>query len=259
MVTSRVLQKLRAGGFVRVVGVNRVMDPWLVEVIGKMGFDLIWLDLEHRAHGYDVIDPISLACRATGIDLMVRIPKAEYGSPMRALEGGAQGIMVPHCRSAEEARQWVRWCRYPPLGERGFDSVGADADFGLSDPKQYLQCANRETFLVLQIEDRVAVECVEEIAAVEGVDLLFVGPADLGMSLGVPFQFEHPTMQSAIDRVAQAAAKAGIWWGTVTGSPALAQQALDRGARMVTCANDHFLLLDGLREAYQQFSEIRVR
>jgi len=259
MVTSRVLQKLRTGGFVRVVGVNRVTDPWLAEVIGKIGFDLIWLDLEHRAHGYDVIDSISLACRATGIDLMVRVPKAEYGSPMRALECGAQGIMVPHCRSAEEARQWVRWSRYPPLGERGFDSVGADAEFGLSDPKQYLQYSNRETFLVLQIEDRVAVESVEEIAAVEGVDVLFVGPADLSMSLGLPFQFEHPVMQSAFDRVAQAAAKAGIWWGTVTGSPALAQQALDRGARMVTCANDHFLLLDGLREAYQQFSEIRVR
>jgi 4-hydroxy-2-oxoheptanedioate aldolase len=81
----------------------------------------------------------------------------------------------------------------------------------------------------------------------------------LSMSLGVPLQFDHPAMQSAIDRVARAAAKAGIWWGTVTSSPALAQQALDSGARMVTCANDHFLLLDGLREAYRQFSELRVR
>jgi 4-hydroxy-2-oxoheptanedioate aldolase len=189
----------------------------------------------------------------------VRIPKAEYGNPMRALECGAQGIMVPHCRSAEEARQWVRWCRYPPLGDRGFDSVGADTDFGLSDSTEYLQHSNQETFVVLQIEDRVAVEHVEEIAAVEGVDVLFVGPADLSMSLGVPLQFDHPAMQSAIDRVARAAAKAGIWWGTVTSSPALAQQALDSGARMVTCANDHFLLLDGLREAYRQFSELRVR
>jgi len=234
------------------------MAPWFAEVIGKMGFDLIWLDLEHRAHGYDAIDPISLACRATGIDLMVRIPKAEYGNPMRALECGAHGIMVPHCRSAEEARRWVRWSRYPPLGERGFDSVGADAEFGLSSPAQYLERSNRETFLVLQIEDRDALDHVEEIAAVEGVNVLFVGPADLSMSLGVPFQLDHPAMQSAIDRVANATAKAGIWWGTVTNSPAFAQQALDRGARMVTCANDHFLLLDGLREAYRQFSEISI-
>ena len=259
MVTSRVLQQLRAGGFVRVVGVNRVMAPWLAEVVGKIGFDLIWLDLEHRAHSYEVIDSISLACRATGMDLMVRIPKAEYGNPMRALEGGANGIMVPHCRSAEEARQWVRWCRYPPLGQRGFDSVGADAEFGLSDSTRYLQQANGETFVALQIEDRDAVDRVEEIAAVPGVDLLFVGPADLSISLGVPLQFDHPSLQAAFDRVAEATQKAGIWWGTVTGSPASAQQALDRGARMITCANDHFLLLDGLREAYRQFGEIRIR
>jgi 4-hydroxy-2-oxoheptanedioate aldolase len=258
VVTSRVLQKLRAGGFVRVVGVNRVMAPWLAEVIGKIGFDVIWLDLEHRAHGYDVIDPIALACRATGIDLMVRIPKAEYGNPMRALECGAQGIMVPHCRSAEEARQWVRWCRYPPLGGRGFDSVGADAEFGLSDSRQYLQQSNREIFVALQIEDREAVDAVEEIAAVEGVDLLFLGPADLSISLGAPLQFDHPSMRSAVARVAEAARKAGIWWGTVTSSPTFAQQALDRGARMVTCANDHFLLLDGLRDAYRQFSKINI-
>ena len=259
MVKSRVLQKLRAGEFVRVVGINRVMTPWLAEVVGKLGFDVIWLDLEHRAHGYDVIDPISLACRATGIDLMVRILKTGYDSPMRALECGAHGIMVPHCRSAEEARQWVRWCRYPPFGQRGFDSVGADAEFGLSDSVSYLQESSRETFLALQIEDREAVDCVEEIAAVEGVDFLFVGPADLSISLGVPLQFDHPSLQSAFDRVARAAQKAGIWWGTVTGSPAAAQRALDRGARMVTCANDHFLLLDGLREAWQAFSELSIR
>jgi 4-hydroxy-2-oxoheptanedioate aldolase len=166
--------------------------------------------------------------------------------------------MVPHCRSAQEARQWVRWSRYPPLGERGFDNVGADGEFGLSNPAQYFERSNRETFVVPQIEDRDAVDHVEEIAAVEGVAVLFVGPADLSMSLGVPLHFDHPTMQSAIDRVARAAAKAGIWWGTTTSSPAFAQQALDRGARMVTCANDHFLLLDGLRDAYRQFSEISI-
>src|SRR5215469_14046023 len=188
MIPSRVLKKLRAGEFVRVVGVNRVVEPWFTEVVGRSGFDVVWLDMEHRTHGEDVISAISLACRATGIDLMVRIRKTDYSSPMRALECGAQGIMVPHCRSAEEARQWVRWCKYPPMGERGFDNVGADGEFGLSDPAEYFERSNRETFVVLQIEDRDAVDRVEEIAAVEGVTLLFVGPADLSISLGVPLQ-----------------------------------------------------------------------
>ena len=259
MITSRVLRKLRAGEFVRVVGVNRVVEPWLTEVVGKTGFDVVWLDTEHRTYGEEVIDPISLACRAAGIDLMVRIRKTDYSSPMRALECGAQGIMVPHCRSAEEARQWVQWTRYPPIGRRGFDSAGADCDFTLADPVEYLRHTNGETFLVLQIEDREAVDRVDEIAAVKGVDLLFVGPADLTISLGVPFQLAHPSVQAAIDRVANATAKAGIWWGTVTTSPTAAQQALDRGARMVTCANDHFLLVDGLRNAYGEFADLHIR
>lgn len=259
MTTSRLLEKLRAGGFVRVIGVNRVTAPWLAEVVGKLGFDVVWLDMEHRAYGYEVIDPIALACRATGIDLMVRIRKNGYSSPMRALECGAQGIMVPHVKSAEEARQWVEWTRYASMGRRGFDNAGADGDFALSDPVQYLERANRETFLVLQIEDREAVESVGEIAAVKGVDLLFVGVADLTISYGVPLEFDHPSVQAAIDQVAQAAAKAGIWWGMPTSSPAAAQAALDRGARMVTCGNDHFLLVDGLRNAYREFSGLRVR
>jgi 4-hydroxy-2-oxoheptanedioate aldolase len=229
MVKSRVLQKLRAGDFVRTVSIGRVTEPWFAEVIGRVGFDVIWLDLEHRAFGYNVIDPISLACRATGIDLMVRIRKTGYTAPMRALEFGANGLMIPHCRSAEEARQWVEWARFPPLGKRGFDGAGADADHMLADPLEHLRHGNAETFLVLQIEDREAVECVDEIAAVDGYDLLFIGTGDLSISLGAPMQAGHPSVQRAIDRVAEAAAKHGKWWGIPTGTPEAAQGYLDRG------------------------------
>src|SRR4051794_10391180 len=96
MTSSRVLRKLRAGEFVVAAGVNRVADPWLAEMIGRLGYDVIWFDMEHRAFGYDRVDGMSLACRATGIDLMVRVLKTGYSSPMRVLEFGANGLMVPH-------------------------------------------------------------------------------------------------------------------------------------------------------------------
>jgi 2-keto-3-deoxy-L-rhamnonate aldolase RhmA len=104
MIKSRVLAKLRKGDFVRVANISRVIDPSLTELIGRLGFDVIWFDMEHRSFGY-VIDPLSLACRATGMDLMVRVLKTGYSSPMRCLEFGANGLMVPHVRSVEEARQ----------------------------------------------------------------------------------------------------------------------------------------------------------
>lgn len=259
MTKSKLLKLLRSGDFVRVAVISHVTEPWLAEVAGRVGFDVVWFDMEHRAHGYDVIGPLSLACRATGIDLMVRILKTGYTSPMRVLELGANGTMVPHCRNAEEARQWVDWAKYPPLGKRGFDNAGVDADYALGDSMEYLQHANEETFLVLQIEDKEAVDCVDEIAAVEGVDLLFIGPADLSISYGVPLQREHPLLQRAMDKVANAAAKAGKWWGTVTNTPESAQKELDRGARMVTCANDHFLLAYGMQNAYREFADIGIR
>ena len=142
MKKSRVLQKLRAGEYVVTAGVNRVAEPWLTEVIGHIGYDVIWFDMEHRAFGYNQIDPVALACRATGIDLMVRVLKTGYTSPMRALEFGANGILVPHCMNAAEARQWVEWVRYPPLGRRGFDGAGADADYALDDPLEYFEHAD---------------------------------------------------------------------------------------------------------------------
>jgi 2-keto-3-deoxy-L-rhamnonate aldolase RhmA len=250
---------LQAGEFVKVVGINRVTEPWLTEVVGMVGFDVAWFDMEHRAHGYEVIDRLSLACRATGIDLMVRICKNGYTSAMRALEFGANGIMVPHICSAEEARQWVEWTQFPPQGKRGFDNANADANFGLSDSLEYLNQRNKDVFLAVQIEDLEAVDCVDAIAAVPGVDVLFLGPADLTISYGVPLQRNHALIEAALDNVANAAAKHGKWWGTVTDTPEAAQKELDRGAQMVTCGNDHFFLVRGLQEAYRRFENIGIR
>ena len=240
----------------RVVGISRVTDPWLTEVAGRIGYDCVWFDMEHRDHAYDAIAPISLACRHTGMDLMVRVLKTGYSAPMRALEHGANGIMVPHCMSAAEAQQWVDWVRFPPVGRRGFDGAGADSDWSLADAREHIRHANAETFLVLQIEDREAIEAIDEIAAVPGFDLLFIGPADLSISLGVPFEFGHPLMEDAFDKVAAACAKHGKWWGTTSGSPEAAQRVVDRGGRLFTAGGDHGALLNGLRQSFQAFSTV---
>ena len=243
----------------RVAGINRVPEPWLAELAGKLGFDLVWFDMEHRPYAFESVSALSLACRVGGADLMVRVPKTGYTSPMQVLEMGANGTMVPHCRSAEEARQWVEWTKFPPLGKRGFDNAGVDCDYALANSLAYIKHANKETFLVLQIEDREAVDSIDEIVAVEGVDVLFVGPADLSLSYGIPMQFQHSLMEKAKDKVANAAAKAGKWWGTVTVTTEAAQTELDRGARMVTCVDDHFVLVQGLQNGYAEFADIAIR
>ena len=242
----------------RVAGVSRVTQPWLAEVIGAFGYDTIWLDLEHRDFGLELVDGFSRACRLAGIDLMVRIEKSGYHSPMQALEFGANGLMIPHIRSAEEARQWVEWCRFPPLGKRGLDGVGADSHYGLDPILPYLEHANRETFLAFQIEDREAVEQIDAIAAVPGYDMLFVGPGDLSLSYGVPMQFDHPLLTEAMRVVNDACVRNGKWWGTTSGSPAAAQRVVDMGARMFTAGGDHGALFEGLRQSFANFKSVSI-
>jgi len=257
MIKSRVLRNLNLGEMVRVAKISRLSDPWIFELAGRCGFDAVWFDMEHRGFGYETIAPIALACRSTGIDLIVRILKDGYTSPMRVLEAGASVVLIPHCRSAGEARQWARYCRFPPLGDRGFDGVGADADHGLADPAEYLRHANRQVVVAVQIEDQEAVESVEEIAGVEGVDVLFIGPGDLSISYGIPFEWGHPVMLNAIARVARAAERNRKSWGIASDSPKSAQMAVDLGARLISCGSDHGWLVRGLQNAYDAFREVR--
>ena len=256
MTPSRVLKLLRGGDLVRVAGVSRVTDPWIAEVIGAIGYDVVWLDLEHRDFGIDTVDGMSRACRLAGIDLMVRIEKSGYHSPMQALEFGANGLMIPHIRSAEEAHQWVEWCRFPPLGKRGLDGAGADSRYGLDPILPYIEHANRETFLAFQIEDKEAVDQIDSIAAVPGYDLLFVGPGDLSLSYGVPMQFDHPLLQEAMAKVNEACNRHGKWWGTTSGSAAAAQHVVDLGARMFTAGGDHGSLVNGFRQSFEGFRSV---
>lgn len=253
MTSSRALKLLRGGGLVRVAGVSRVTDPWIAEVIGAIGYDVIWLDLEHRDFGLETVDGMSRACRLAGIDLMVRIEKSGYHSPMQALEFGANGLMIPHIRSAEEARQWVEWCRYPPLGKRGLDGAGADSRYGLDPILPYLEHANRETFLAFQIEDKEAVEQIDSIATVPGFDLFFVGPGDLSLSYGVPMQFDHPLVQEAMKKVNEACKRHGKWWGTTSGSAEAAQHVVDMGAQMFSAGGDHGSLVEGFRRSFESY------
>jgi len=258
MVPSRVLHRLRSGGFVRLTSICRVTEPWLAELVGRLGFDGVWYDLEHRTAPESSAEAIAVACRASGCDLMVRVRKSDYGMPMRMLEIGANGLMVPHMRSAAEARRWVDWCRFPPLGSRGFDGAGADADYMLADPAEHIAHANHQVFLAFQVEDRAAVEAINEIAAVEGFDILFVGPADLSLSLGVPFEWGHPELARAIRRVADAAARFGKWWGLPVASPEAAREYLRLGARVLAYGSDHVLLVDGYRRLYAELAGLEL-
>ena len=248
MKKSRVLQKLRSGQATLMTTNTAYPSPRIVEMIGLLDFDAVWIDMEHQDYHYEQVFNMALACRVTGMDAMVRIRKGAYWAYSRAFEVGAAGIMVPHCMSGEEARQIVRASRFAPLGMRGLDGIEPGADYGLAPMADYMAHANRETFIVVQIEDAEAVEDVDAIAATPGIDILFVGPADLSQSYGVPLQFDHKLMRAAVERVAEAAARHGKWWGIPVGNAERGAVYYDMGARFLTAGS----AITILRQAYKQ-------
>ncbi len=230
-----------------------LIDPSVFELTSLLGFDGIWMDMEHHGLGLETAQNLMRAARVGSADILVRPAKGEFMRMGRMLEAGAQGLMYPRCDDAAEAAQAVAWTKFAPLGKRGFDGGNADMPYCTMALEPYLRAANEQTFLVVQIETPQAVANARAIAEVEGVDVLFLGPADLSILSGIPGQFDHPLLEDATRQVADAARRAGKHWGMPAGSPEQTQQLLDMGGRFICHNADIIMILNGMQEIQRQF------
>lgn len=231
-------------------------DPSVYELASLMGFDAIWMDLEHHSTSVEAACNLMRAARVGASDIIARPAKGEFMRMGRLLEAGAQAIMYPRCESAEEAAEVVRWSKFAPLGERGVDGGNPDNPYCTMPVPEYLKHANENTVIIVQIESPKALSNVEAIAKVPGVDILMLGPGDFSILAGVPCQFEHPIVTEAIDRIAAAASAAGINWGTVAFNPEHARMLLSKGAKFLCHGADILILKRGLDLIQQQWAEL---
>lgn len=243
---SRVLQKIRSGQCARFCAMGHYM-PFYVRYAAHHGFDGIWLDLEHRAMDQREVQSVLALCHQYDIDCMVRAPTQERTKLYRYFEDGASGLLMPLVDSVAEAQEIARAVKFPPIGNRGIDGAGLDADFAL-DADNFTADANSETFVILQIETPNALKHAEEIAAVDGVDGIFVGPADLSLRLGLIDG--APTLEEATQQVADAAARAGKAWGIAGVGEEFWKKQRQMGAQMLIGAGD-FALTGLLADAAQ--------
>jgi len=218
-----------------------------------MGFDGLWMDLEHHGTSLETAANLMRAARVGTSDVLCRPAKGEFLRLGRMLELGAQGIMYPRCDDAAEAREVVAWAKFAPQGKRGIDGTNADAPYGSLPLAQYIREANEQTFVAIQVEDQRGVANADEIAAVDGVDVLFLGPADFSILSGVPGQYDHPLVVGAIRAVAEAAKKAGKQWGMPVGSAEEAGRLIEMGARFLFHSSDVLMLKAGLESMKRLF------
>jgi 4-hydroxy-2-oxoheptanedioate aldolase len=251
---SRVLQKVRAGE--AAVGCClHLTDPSVFEMTSLIGYDAIWMDMEHHFYSVETAANSMRAARVGGTDIVARPGKGEFMRMGRILEAGATGIMYPRCDSVEEAREVVKWAKYAPLGKRGFDGSNPDAPYCMTPMAHYLREANEQTFIIIQLEEPHAIEQAEAIASVPGVDMLMLGPADFTVLTGIPGEFAHPSVTTAIETVARAAKNAGKTWAATCGSVDIAKKYVDMGARLVFHGCDLVFVKNGLETLRGEFTK----
>jgi 4-hydroxy-2-oxoheptanedioate aldolase len=253
--TSIVKKKLRRDEAALVVCLHYT-DASIHEMTSLMGFDCIWLDLEHHGYSVETATQMMRAARVGSSDILARPAKGEFMRMSRLLEMGATGILYPRCDNAEEAAEVVRWAKFAPQGQRGADGANADMPYLMMPIGEYVRKANEETFVAIQVEDADGVARADEIAAVDGVDILFFGPGDFSILSGFPGQMDHPEIQRAMEHVAAAARRHGKHWGMPCFSPDHGRKLLDMGARFLAHGADIVLLKRALENIQAQFSPL---
>ncbi len=232
MKTNATKAKLKAGETVFGCFV-RYPDATLVEVLGFQGWDFLVFDGEHGVIEPRDCEHLVRAAELRGVTPIVRVTTNQPPVILRFMDSGAQGLHVPWVNTSQEAEAAVRAVKYRPRGSRGLASVRA-ADYGQAAALgDYVQQANAETLVVIHVETAQAVEQLPQIAAVDGVDVIFIGPTDLSHSLGVPGQPQHPTVQATMQRIAETVLPSRAALGLMVGNAAAARQWRERGARYI--------------------------
>lgn len=238
---NKAKQILQAGGTIYSSSL-RLPEPGLCELLGYAGFDFVLLDGEHGATDAATIDGLVQGCFAGDTVPIVRVLRNdEPEAIMKALDLGAQGVLIPHCRTAADAERLKESAIYPPRGKRGF-GPGRGAKWGLVPTEEYFRTIDETILLLALIEDVEGVENIEEIAEV-GLDVLWVGTGDLAADLGVAGQTDHPKVMDAAARVLEVCRKHGIACGFPARNPAAGRWAREQGYRAIGfgCAEQYVM------------------
>ena len=220
----------------------------IAKILETADLDFVLIDMEHN--GFDVAKIADLIAwfKATPIAPIVRVPGVDIQLIHRLMDCGLMGIIVPDVTVPDEIQSVVNAAKYPPLGKRSVTIGVANTDYRILNRDEYLRHANQNTTIISQIESREGLDNLDEIAAVPGVDVLWVGHNDLSESLGVPGDFNHPTFIDAVKGVVGTARKHGLGVGVQPRNGAMAQEWIDMGFNVISCSADIFLYQRALSE-----------
>ena len=258
-----VKQRLAEGGYAFGAMNFEFFSPGMPQIARAAGAEFVLFDMEHSGAGIETIKAQLAACRGIGIVPGVRVPATQYHFIARCLDAGAMSIMVPMVESAAQARDIVSFTRYPPQGVRGAAFGVAHDDYESGPVADKIAAARARTQVIAQIETARGAEAADEIAAVDGVDVLWLGHFDLTSFMGIPAQFEHPRYLEAMRGIVAAAERHGKVAGFMATDETWARDYVGHGFRMMAYGLDSLLYqralaqgLGAMREAVARPSQV---
>jgi 2-dehydro-3-deoxyglucarate aldolase/4-hydroxy-2-oxoheptanedioate aldolase len=227
-------------------------SPGMSAILANAGCRFVLYDMEHTGLGFETLKWLFASCRGLPIEPMVRVPRGEYTWLARALDLGARGVMIPMVESEEHAKAIVQACRYPPVGRRGAAFGFAQCDYLGGDVGEKIRKYHERTLIIAQIETERGLDQVEKIAAVDGIDVLWVGHFDLSNFMGIPARFDDPRFDAAMRKVAHVARQRGKAAGFMATDAAWIARARDMGFTMIAGGTDTGLLELALKQMVGQ-------
>ena len=247
MARKSLRQRVLAGETVLGSMMFELLGPAIPQLLVNAGAEYVIYDMEHTGTSLEIIKAQISYCRGLPIAPMARVPRGEYHFLARALDIGCHGVMVPMVESEAQARAIVEATHYPPRGRRGAAFGFAHDDYAAGDPKAKMRTADARTLVIAQIETERGLEQAEAIAAVDGIDVLWVGHFDLTNFLGIPGQFDNPIYVKAVDRIVAAGRKHKKGLGFMAASADWARQYKKLGFNMLAAGPDKALFEAGVR------------
>ncbi len=252
---NMVREKLAAGKPVYGTMIQELRSPAVPMLYANVGYDFVFIDMEHGAHSMETVADMIKVCRGVGITPFVRVPDLQYHFIARCLDAGAQGFMVPRIATRQDAEKAVAYSKYPPMGERGCSINKGHNDYKGGDLLKFIKEANEQNFVILQIERKAAMEDLDNILSVPGIDAAILGPNDMAASYGVSEDLDGQFLNDIFQKVVDAGKRHGVYTGMHIGNIAKLVEWKKKGMQIITYNTDLGFLTAGAQAGLKELSK----
>lgn len=252
----KIKERLQKGELVVGTIISEIRNPNIAYMLSQCGFDFFIIDNEHGSYHVETIANMVAAARGAGISVIIRIPEITRENILKPLDAGAAGLLVPMVNTAQEAKEVIQHAKYPPMGKRGAALRRPHNMYKKVDAARYLKQANENTFIAVQAETAESIKNINEIAAVEGVDCIFVGPFDLSISLGIPGQINHTLEVEAIEKIAKACKEHKKMAGILMFDKKLLKKWINKDFRFAVYSSDITMLADAASDTVTELKKL---